>query len=244
MGSDLAYIESSWRKFEKNEKHVTRIYDQNVLIFMFSGILKFSEDGKDIALESGEYYIQKKNLFQEGKVASDMPEYFFIHFKGDYDNMKYDIPLRGNFDKDSLSQIFDSMVNPLSSSYKQQALFFEALDMISTSYTDINSLPTKIKVYIDTHYAENCSHIVLSDIFSYSDRYIEKVFKDSFGISVHKYIRKKRIAKAKLMLKTGNQSAESIAVACGYAEFSTFYRNFIAEEGLPPLKWRKHATSR
>ena len=40
------YLFSSMRNFEKNECHVRRICSDDVLLLVFKGVLRFSEDGK------------------------------------------------------------------------------------------------------------------------------------------------------------------------------------------------------
>ena len=91
------YLFSSMRNFEKNECHVRRICSDDVLLLVFKGVLRFSEDGKEIEVSEAEYYVQKKEKYQDGRLASDAPEYYYIHFVGDFSENGR-LPVRGTFD--------------------------------------------------------------------------------------------------------------------------------------------------
>lgn len=68
--------------FQPGEKHVTRICSEDVLLLVFSGVLRFVEDGVPVEVHGGEYYIQKRGLLQQGVVPSDCPVYYYVHFSG------------------------------------------------------------------------------------------------------------------------------------------------------------------
>ena len=70
------------RSFQPGEKHVTRVCPEDVLLLMFSGVLRFTEDGVPVEVRGGEYYIQKRGLSQQGQVPSDCPVYYYVHFLG------------------------------------------------------------------------------------------------------------------------------------------------------------------
>ena len=74
------YEYSSFRTFFKDEHHISRICNENVLLIVFSGVLRFEEDGKEVEIGAGEFYIQKAGLVQTGIRKSDLPRYYYIHF--------------------------------------------------------------------------------------------------------------------------------------------------------------------
>ena len=76
------YIYSNNRQFFPGEYHMDRLFDEDVLILMRKGRLRFHEDGTLVKLNAGEYYIQRAGLYQQGLVPSDSPNYFFFHFHG------------------------------------------------------------------------------------------------------------------------------------------------------------------
>lgn len=70
------FLFSHDRAFQPGEKHVTRVCPEDVLLLMFSGVLRFTEDGVPVEVRGGEYYIQKRGLSQQGQVPSDCPVYY------------------------------------------------------------------------------------------------------------------------------------------------------------------------
>ena len=56
---------NSYRYFSPQEKHVTRICREYVLLFMLKNELYFTEDNRDIVLKKGEWYIQVPGLKQD-----------------------------------------------------------------------------------------------------------------------------------------------------------------------------------
>lgn len=60
LDKPMEYVYASFRYFEEGEKHTTRICKDDVLLLVFDGILAFTEDGVDVSVGAGEYYIQKK----------------------------------------------------------------------------------------------------------------------------------------------------------------------------------------
>ena len=78
------YSHSSFRYFEKHEKHITRVCLQDVLVMIFDGTLRFYENGVPVEVPKGSFYIQKKGIPYDGVVESDEPQYYYIHFLGNF----------------------------------------------------------------------------------------------------------------------------------------------------------------
>ena len=64
LNRSIKYKCASFRYFEKHEHHVARFCRDNVLLLIFEGILRFSENDEQIEVHAGEYYIQKKDCHQ------------------------------------------------------------------------------------------------------------------------------------------------------------------------------------
>ena len=59
FNSPILYRHASFRYFEKNEHHITRFCIDNVLLLVYEGVLRFSEDGEEKEVRAGEYYIHE-----------------------------------------------------------------------------------------------------------------------------------------------------------------------------------------
>ena len=80
LNCPITYFNASLRFFKKEERHITRLCSCDVLLLVFDGIMRFSEDGVPVEVRAGEYYIQRKNLYQTGDAVSDYPKYLYVHF--------------------------------------------------------------------------------------------------------------------------------------------------------------------
>ena len=56
------------------------------------------------------------------------------------------------------------------------------------------------------------------------------------GTGVYKYILKKRLQMAKLLLADGEHLG-NVSTKCGFADYAGFYRAFISEYGLAPREY-------
>ena len=97
--SSLRLHHAATRVFQEGEVHVTRVYSYSVLILMLEGELRFLEDGREVTLQAGEYYIQRAGLLQEGlPLGRKLPTYFYVEFSGgDYQETGEGLALSGSF---------------------------------------------------------------------------------------------------------------------------------------------------
>ena len=117
-----------------------------------------------------------------------------------------------------LSRIVYEMVNPQITK-EQQGLFEKVLD------------------YINEHLEEDLSLERLAKIFFASKYHIAHLFKEKYGLPVHQYVIKKRLALCKAAL-LNNEEITEICLLCGFSDYSSFYRAFKKEYGLSPKQYK------
>lgn len=64
-----------------------------------------------------------------------------------------------------------------------------------------------------------------------------RAFKQSFGMSVHRYVIHSRIEFAKLLLRSSSSSLAEIALQAGFCDQAAFSRTFGRLVGTPPRRW-------
>lgn len=72
------------KRFGAHEYHCSRFCEYFVLIFMLSNHLKFTEDATPTTLSAGEWYIQRKDIWQDALVPSPNAAYYYLHFEAQY----------------------------------------------------------------------------------------------------------------------------------------------------------------
>ena len=93
-------------------------------------------------------------------------------------------------------------------------------------------------VYIDRHYRERLSADQLSIEFDISKIKLQAGFQEMTGLTLHNYILKVRVDKAKQLLKDTNDPVKSIASAIGFRRPSHFIFTFKEFTSQTPSEYR------
>jgi len=257
------YLVSSYRHFKDGEKHVTRICNDFVLIFMLERELYFTENGFHVEVKPGQWYMQIPGLKQEGLRGSPAPKYFYIHFKASgraasgEENMvqgrmefkgkpsTFTLPIRGSFDPKFFKPMFDQLEfikRYPSDILGQQAVFLNILSHLTAASDpetdDIQNIINQMMDYLSRNYNKRISCKDLSDRFHFTEDYLTRKMKQYAGITPWQYIQHLRIEKAKELLVNTDYTLSSIAGTIGYNDLSVFYKAFRKLTGMAPGEWR------
>jgi len=96
----------------------------------------------------------------------------------------------------------------------------------------------KVMAYIDQNLQSKLEVSVLAGLVTFSKSYFSRAFRRSFGISPIKYVKLRRIERAKTLMSSTHQELTQIALICGFADQSHFNRTFRRLNGLSPGRWR------
>lgn len=252
---------ASFRHFLQNEKHINRICNHYVLIFMLERTLLFSEDHKDVILSKGEWYVQRPGLLQQGITGCPAPSYFYIHFTAEEtdtidrtNNSPYfsqaessiAVLRRGIFDCKYLLPFF----NQLEYCYKSkpydilsiQSLFLTILNSITVWPPQVvGGLGYEITGYLSENYNKDIRCDTLSNVFHFSTEYINRKVKQYTGMTPLQYLQQIRITRAKELLANTDHTLSYIATEVGYHDSTVFYKAFYKQSGMAPGEWRKNS---
>lgn len=104
--------------------------------------------------------------------------------------------------------------------------------------------PTKKELYLAVCDAvarnldRNLTLDMLAEMLFVSKYHLAHDFKEHMGISIHKYIQKKKLSAAQSGILAG-ESFESLSCRLGFKDYSTFYRAFKNEFGMSPGVYKK-----
>lgn len=99
-------------------------------------------------------------------------------------------------------------------------------------------LASRIKSYIDTHYAEELSLAGIAESLNISPYYAAHVFKNVMGHSPIQYMIRRRIGEAQTLLINSEYSATQISTMVGYDNTNYFCTLFTKIVGLSPIRYR------
>lgn len=111
-------------------------------------------------------------------------------------------------------------------------------EFTSTPSTNLH-IATHIKSYIDANYNQEISLDILERQFDYSKFYIEKLFKQEYGIAVMTYRNNKRMEAAIQLLE--EHSVTEVAQSLGFSSIYSFSRAFRLKYGFSPTKYVQNA---
>lgn len=241
LTKEIRYRFSSLRFFNENEYHVDRFCEDDVLLLVYEGVLRFTEDGIPYEIHPGEYHIQKHNTIQSGNLPSTAPKYLFVHFRASWSEENA-LPRSGTFDYKMLKLNMEEM-HALSYARApyiiKTAKFYEILSKLYKT-TVINITAYEISKYIKEHYQQKITIDQLCKEFSFSKNHIINIFQKEFDLTPIAYLNYVRLNKAEELLITSSELLESIAHRCGYQNYSHFYRQFVRKHHVSPEEFRKN----
>jgi len=233
------YIYSNRRQFLPGEKHLDRLFSENVLIVMRKGSLRFCENDVPIELNAGEYYIQRAGLRQTGPLESDTPNYFFIHFEGEFSE-DGELPLRGTYKDESIRPIIEAfkLLGNDAAKLEYEKLFYTLLSELARQQRDEN-IAQKIKFHILKNYRSHIRLDELGETFFLTKNQIIYIFRNAYGKTPHRYLLDYRLDKACDLLTSTLRSVAEIAYSVGFEDYSVFYRAFFAKYEISPSEYRE-----
>ncbi|MCU4157116.1 helix-turn-helix transcriptional regulator [Carboxylicivirga sp. A043] len=93
--------------------------------------------------------------------------------------------------------------------------------------------------HIENHLSNDLSNPHLANIANMATNAFSRLFSQESGLSPQKYVKKKRIDKACILLHHSSLSIEDIASVCGFADRYHFSRIFSRVTGQSPAKYKK-----
>ncbi|MDO2398489.1 helix-turn-helix transcriptional regulator [Enterobacter hormaechei] len=104
----------------------------------------------------------------------------------------------------------------------------------------LNSLIQKIDALLKS----NLSIEDLSNITGYSRWYLQRIFKQHFGISPGTYIRKRRVEKAAYAITHEHNRIIDVVIDYNFSSQASFCRTFKSIFGVPPTYYKSKEIKR
>lgn len=96
----------------------------------------------------------------------------------------------------------------------------------------------RVLVHIEKHLHEQLSLKELSKIAGMSDYHFQRVFKKGINMGVYKYIQRRRMAQASLLLLSSDLPIIDISLMSGFSSQEAFSRVFKMYYNFPPRQYR------
>jgi transcriptional regulator GlxA family with amidase domain len=96
----------------------------------------------------------------------------------------------------------------------------------------------RVKQLILDRLGESLEVTELAQACSLSRSHFSRAFKCSTGVSPQDWIRRQRLARAKLLIQHTDLSLTQISLECGFCDQAHFCHIFTRSEGINPFAWR------
>lgn len=115
--------------------------------------------------------------------------------------------------------------------------------LIADNPEKLNIECVKIKNYIDSHYSENITLDILSNLSYVNKFHLVHLFTKQMGISPINYLINRRIEESKNLLTTTNYSIRDISTIVGFSNSSYFSQMFKKFTGYSPRMYKTKYTT-
>jgi AraC family transcriptional regulator len=104
--------------------------------------------------------------------------------------------------------------------------------------TEAHPCIEQVQKYIRQHLGEALSREVLAEVAGFSVPHLQRLFRESQGESLARYVRRVRLERAGHKLRFGAVDITEVALAAGYDTHAAFSKAFKQHFGLSPSEFR------
>ncbi len=97
----------------------------------------------------------------------------------------------------------------------------------------------KILSFLNRHYLDSLTNSDIAKEFSFHPNYINRIFKEHTGKTLHAYIIDQRLNKACKLLLSTELSVASVSEMCSFDSYAYFIKCFKRRFSLPPAQYRR-----
>jgi len=106
-----------------------------------------------------------------------------------------------------------------------------------TKRRDISAIQ-EVRQFIEDNFVKAIPVELLCKEFGINRTKLQEGFNQLFDISVHAYVSRLRMEKARSLLKETDESVKVVAIECGYRNISSFTRVFTRLHKVSPTQYR------
>lgn len=249
---NLEYVSSGLFKSEGVWCHPRRIIDSYEIIFMHDGVAYICEDGIEYTLVKNDILLLEPGKEHFGfRQSEEYVSFAWLHYRTDCDKYKSFAKHIGISNSGAIKTLFSQCLHisntPLYDSVCTDlytALYIEELLYgIKTSSEPQNHLAARVKEYIRLNIEKDLSVAQTAAYFGYHENYLSKIFKNTYGVQLKKYISKQKTEYACTLLNTTVYTINRISQILSFRSENHFIKFFKYHMGLTPSEYRNVYTN-
>jgi len=214
--------------------------DVYLIHYVESGKGKYFVNNTEYDISGGQCFIIRPYEHHHYIADSEDPwTYTWVAFRGELGEK---IDNCGKYVINSDGKYFAEMLRCIEyGDMQEEYLAGKIIEFMCNEFNNLHeavSYPDMAKNLIDSNYSSHLSVERIADNIGIDRRYLCKLFKKKYNITLKKYIIKKRMTEASLLLKDGF-SVNEVSQLVGYDDAFSFSRAFKKEHGYPPCTIKK-----
>lgn len=131
----------------------------------------------------------------------------------------------------SLTEMSHKKIEAIARMMEVYASYIQFSDCI---YVFMGGIAPLIKTFIEHNIDKELSIDVITKRFNIGKTTACNKFKEAFHITINQFIIKKRLEKAKEILRNGNHTVSEVSDLCGFSDYNYFIRTFRKHIGKTP----------
>lgn len=182
---------------------------------------------------------------------ADMAQFLNIPFE--VTHLLHDVPLAQG---DVISHVMRLIPSAIKNHDQCENLFMEAVGQVlwmlrlrhqtlvnlthykETTVHDLIPCLLRARQFIEAHFGEDIQTKDIARHVSLSQYHFARLFKTAFDTTVHQYLMRLRLNKARHLLELSTMSVTEIALTVGYSSLSAFIHAFRRYCGMAPSEYR------
>lgn len=245
----IQYLSSGKFRSEGEWIHPKRVIDSNEIIFVQKGTVFICEENNRYELKENDILILEKEKEHYGYETSSDVSFYWLHFLySDFQKLPKIINVTSPL---SLTTLFTQLLHFTNTpGYSKNCgdmlcgLILEEIKFLSNPTSKkVKKLASNLKEWAKVNSDKLITVKNAGNEFSYSEDYLNRIFRQSYGISLKKYITDQKLEKAKILLQTTLYTVKQIALILGYKDENLFIKFFIYHEKITPTAYRNIYTN-
>ncbi|MBE6778727.1 MAG: AraC family transcriptional regulator [Ruminococcaceae bacterium] len=222
---------------------------QHYLIhYILSGKGRFLINGTKYTVKAGEFFLIRPDDITRYVADEEDPwHYVWVGFDGTLAQKFNTMPLVNKMAPGLWMEIRQALLQEFAGweGMKEEYIVMMLHRIMAELFAERSSSKTeahyasRVRTYIQTSYAQNITVQGIADMFSLDRRYLTRLFKNRYGLTIQEYLLKMRLENAARLLLAGHSVSESAALS-GYRERSHFSRMFHQHFGEWPQEYAQN----
>jgi AraC-like DNA-binding protein len=109
---------------------------------------------------------------------------------------------------------------------------------VGAAAEQVNRAMLRARDHMDRHHAEPLDVAAVARVAHVSPAHFARTFRRVFGESPHRYLQRRRVERAMVLLRTTDLRVTDVCLAVGFTSLGTFSRTFSAVVGESPTAHR------